>query len=56
MEDEDESKVLHHCEVFVHLVLLFVIDHIKNHRVNYFSVLLYYRFSLELLKGGPQKM
>ena len=41
---------------FVHLVLLFVIDHIKNHKVNYFSVLLYYRFSLELLKGGPQKM
>ena len=55
-EDDQRLKGLDICEVLVHLVLVFGMNHINNPKVKDLRVLLLYPFGSETLKGGPNKV
>ena len=57
MRDDDEGlKGIDTCEVLVHSVLVFGMDHINNLKVKDLRFLLCYHFGSEKLKGIPKKL
>ena len=55
-EDEERPEGIQTCEVLIHSVLGFGMDHTKNLKVEDIKVLLRYHFRSENMKGIPKKL
>ena len=54
--DDERLKGLETCEVLVHPVLAFGMDHINKIKVKYLRLIICYHFGSEKLEGIPNKV